>query len=261
MPDALLPIEAFVRDRLATATAPLVVGLCGAQGSGKSTVAAALAERMPDTVVLSLDDLYLPLAERRRLAEVIHPMLKTRGVPGTHDVALGEAILADLRAGRPVKLPRFDKASDDRAPERIWPRVESARLVIFEGWCVGAKPQSDAALENPVNALEGDEDADGGWRRHVNDALRHRYSGLFAADALVLLAAPGFDVVYRWRLQQEHALAAEIAAGRRAGRAMDDDEVARFIQFYQRLTEYILREMPGRADLVVRIDAERKVIA
>ncbi len=261
LPEALAPIEAFVRERLAAAAAPLVIGLCGAQGSGKSTIAAALAERIPDTVVLSLDDLYLAKAERERLAQVVHPLLRTRGVPGTHDVGLGEAVLGDVRAGRPVRLPRFDKAIDDRAPESAWPQVAGARLLIFEGWCVGARPQPDEALEAPVNALERDEDADRRWRRYVNSALADRYPPLFALDALVLLAAPGFEVVSRWRLQQEHALAADIAADRRTGRAMRDDEVARFIQFYQRLTEHILREMPGRADLTVRFDAARKVIA
>ncbi len=261
LPDALAPIEAFVRGRLVEATKPLVIGLCGAQGSGKSTIAALLAERIPDTVVLSLDDLYLPLAERQRLAEKVDPLLRTRGVPGTHDVVLGEAVLADLRAGRPVKLPRFDKAIDDRAPESAWPLSEGARLVVFEGWCVGARPQAEADLGPPVNALERDEDAGGAWRGYVNRALAARYGGLFAVDALVLLAAPGFEVVRQWRTQQEHALAADIAAGHRAGRAMSDDEVGRFIQFYQRLTEHILREMPGRADWVVRLDADRRVIA
>ncbi len=259
--EALAPVEALVRERLAAATAPLVIGLCGAQGSGKSTVGAALAARLPDTVVLSLDDLYLPRAERERLAETVHPLLRTRGVPGTHDVALGEAVLADLRAGRPVTLPRFDKAIDDRAPESTWPLVEGAKLVIFEGWCVGARPQAPVDLVAPLNALERDEDASGVWRRYVNDALAEHYDGLFRCDALILLAAPGFEVVRQWRTQQEHALAADIAAGRRRGRAMSDAEVGRFIQFYQRLTENILRDMPGYADLTVRLDADRRVIA
>ena len=261
LPEALAPIETFIRERLAKAAGPLVIGLCGAQGSGKSTIAAVLAERIPDTVVLSLDDLYLKRAERERLAEVVHPLLRTRGVPGTHEVALGEAVLADLRAGRPVKLPRFDKATDDRAPESTWPNVETARLVIFEGWCVGARPQPDGAMKAPVNALEREEDVDGVWRRYVNRRLADQYCALFAVDALVALAAPAFEVVRQWRTQQEHALAADIAAGRRNGRAMSDEEVGRFIQFYQRLTEHILREMPERADLVVRLDAGRGVIA
>jgi D-glycerate 3-kinase len=256
-PDALPSIEAFVRRRLATATAPLVVGLCGAQGSGKSTIASALAERIPDTVVLSLDDLYIPKARRGGA----HRLLETRGVPGTHDTALGEAVLDAFRNGRPFVLPRFDKATDDRFPASGWPHVANVRLMIFEGWCVGAEPQSPADLVEPVNALERDEDTDGSWRRLVNTALGGAYRNLFELDALVLLAAPGFEVVRRWRTQQEHALAADIAAGRRMGRAMSDGEVDRFIQYYQRLTQHILREMPSRADLVVRLDADRKVVA
>ncbi len=261
LPDALLPIEAFVRARLAEATAPLIIGLCGAQGSGKSTVAEALAERIPNTVVLSLDDLYLTKAERETLAHDVHPLLATRGVPGTHDVALGEAVLNALRAGKPVALPRFDKGRDDRVPAEAWPHVAGARLIVFEGWCVGAVAQADAALTRPVNALEADEDADGVWRRYVNAALRERYPPLFALDALVLLAAPGFDVVRAWRTQQEHQLAADIASGKRTGQAMSDDQVVRFIQFYQRLTQHILTEMPARADLTVRLDADRRVIS
>ncbi len=261
LPDALLPIEAFVRARLAEATAPLIIGLCGAQGSGKSTVTEALAERIPNTVVLSLDDLYLTKAERETLARDVHPLLATRGVPGTHDVALGEAVLNALRAEKPVALPRFDKGRDDRVPTDVWPQVEGAKLVLFEGWCVGAVAQADAALTEPVNTLEADEDADGIWRRYVNDALRERYPPLFALDALILLAAPGFDVVRAWRTQQEHQLAADIASGKRTGQAMSDDQVVRFIQFYQRLTQHILAEMPARADLTVRLDADRWVIS
>lgn len=261
LPEALAPIEAFVRERLAAATAPLIVGLCGAQGSGKSTVAAALAERIPDTVVLSLDDLYLPKADRAQLARDVDPLLATRGVPGTHDIALGEAVLAALRAGKAAALPRFDKGADDRVPPHAWPQVAGARLVIFEGWCVGARAQPDTELTQPVNALERDEDADSIWRRYVNDTLRERYPPLFALDALILLAAPGFDVVRAWRTQQERQLAADIATGKRLGKAMSDEDIARFIQFYQRLTQHILREMPERADLVVRLDADRKVIS
>src|SRR6185437_8649015 len=76
---------------------PLVLGLCGAQGSGKSILARSLADRFASrgrrVAVLSLDDLYLTKAERSRLAQEVHPLLGTRGVPGTHDVALGLQIL------------------------------------------------------------------------------------------------------------------------------------------------------------------------
>ncbi len=236
---------------------PLVLGLCGAQGSGKSTLAAALVDaatrRGLAAAALSLDDLYRTRAERSVLAREVHPLLATRGVPGTHDVALGLDLLVRIEAGEAVCLPRFDKATDDRAPEAQWTAVPgSLDLLVFEGWCVGARPQAAAALVDPVNALEAGEDADGHWRRWVNAELAGDYQRLFARiGVLVLLAAPGFEVVADWRLEQEQA-----GAG-----VMDAGQIARFIQHYERLTRHILAEMPDRADLVIRLDRDRKPLA
>ncbi|WP_313392728.1 kinase [Sphingobium yanoikuyae] len=239
-----------------------VLGLCGAQGSGKSTLAQALQARMRvrgvASAILSIDDLYLTKGEREVLAGSVHPLLRTRGVPGTHDVALGLRVLDALAAGRAVRLPRFDKAVDDRLPEGAWPAAEAGlRLLILEGWCVGARAQEASELDAPVNALERDEDGDGRWRRFVNAALAGDYQTLFGRiDALALLAAPDFEVVQGWRTQQEAALR---AGGGSA--VMNDAQVARFIQHYERLTRHILDEMPARADLVVALDARRGVTA
>ncbi len=248
---------------LATRTkpGPLVVGLCGAQGSGKSTLAAELAARIAHTAVLSLDDLYLARAARIQLACDVHPLLRTRGVPGTHDVGLGLRVLDALDRGLDAPLPRFDKASDDRVPREHWRIARGdTQVLLLEGWCVGARPQTDAALSEPVNALERDEDADGRWRRYVNTALAGDYQRLFARlDQLVLLAAPSFSVVRDWRTQQEHALRA--VAGTTAIGVMDDAELVRFIAHYERLTRHVLEEMPGRADLTIRLDEARRLVA
>lgn len=238
---------------------PLIVGLTGPQGSGKSTLAAqmpaALAAHGRRAAVLSLDDLYLPKAERQRLAREVHPLLATRGVPGTHDVALGAEVLASLGAARETLVPRFDKASDDRLPHAEWARVEGpAEVIVFEGWCVGARPQPPEALAAPVNELERTRDPDGVWRRYANDALAGPYRALFRLIGFqALLLAPGFDVVLGWREQQEHALIARTGAGQ------TDAELAVFIQFYERLTRWIATEMPGRADAVARLGFDREV--
>nr|WP_229664505.1 kinase [Sphingomonas metalli] len=237
---------------------PLVIGLCGAQGSGKSTLAARLAARFPDSAVLSLDDLYLPRAARAALAASVHPLFATRGVPGTHDVALGLDIFARLDAGLPVSLPRFDKAADDRVPAAAWPRAAMpCRLILFEGWCVGARAQADEALARPVNALEASDDRDGAWRYAVNAALAGDYARLFARiDDLVLLAAPDWPTVPRWRREQERAL-----RQRTTGIGiMDEAALIRFVAHYERLTRWILDEMPLRA-LTLRLDAERRLRA
>jgi D-glycerate 3-kinase len=234
-----------------------VIGLCGPQGSGKSTVAAVAAKLVRDQglsgIVLSLDDLYLPHEDRVRLAREVHPLLITRGPPGTHDPQLGLETLAAL--GRPgeVSVPRFDKAADTRRPREAWDRVDGpVDAVIFEGWCVGARPQPAEALVQPVNALERDEDSDGRWRGFVNAQLAGPYAALFATlDRFTFLQPPGFEVVAGWRAEQEDKLRA------RTGGGMAPDEVARFVAHYERLTRWMLAEAPGRADLLFPLGADR----
>ena len=252
---------AMIARTLSQVSDPLtIVGIAGAQGSGKSTLAAAIKTRMKNahvpTALLSIDDLYLTKAERTALARDVHPLLRTRGVPGTHDIGLGVEVISALERGVAAALPRFDKGRDDRAPADTWaPAPADCDVLLFEGWCVGARPQPEQDLVEPINALEAEEDTGGDWRRYVNAALAGAYQDLFARiDRLVLLAAPGFEVVYGWRLEQERDLGARADAN---AKVMDEAALARFIAHYERLTRYILYEMPDRADLVVSLDAER----
>lgn len=258
-------VTALVTSRLpGTVRKPFVLGICGAQGSGKSTLACAMVPPLEASglrvAVLSLDDLYLPRIERRRLAREVHPLLATRGPPGTHDVALGLAVIAALERGEPAPLPRFDKGGDDRMARENWPRApENCDVLLIEGWCVGARAQDEGMLGKPVNALEREKDPSCSWRRYVNAALAGPYQKLFARlDALVLLAAPGFEVVHGWRLQQENDLRSQAGEG---VAVMDGAGIARFIQHYERLTRHMLCEMPARADVVVRLGADRSPVA
>lgn len=246
-----------MRAHLPGARRPFVLGICGAQGSGKSTLAAALvplfgAAGLP-AATLSLDDLYLTRRERAKLAREVHPLFATRGVPGTHDLGLAFGVLDALANRRAAPLPRFDKARDDRAESARWDVAPpDTAILILEGWLVGARPQATAELLAPVNALERDEDVDGTWRRSANAALAGDYQRLFARlDLLVLLAAPDFASVGRWRAEVEHGLRAATGAG------MSDAEIGRFVKHYERLTRHILGEMPERADMVVRLAPDR----
>lgn len=251
------PLSELAAQARAAKGGTAVIGLCGAQGSGKTTIAAAtralLAARGLSAVVLSLDDLYLPKEARARLAAEVHPLLATRGPPGTHDVALGLEVLAGLGGRGPVALPRFDKAADTRRLRGDWPDVQGPiDVVLFEGWCVGARPQPAQALGEPVNALERDEDPDGRWRGFVNTALAAAYPPLFERlDKLALLQAPDFEVVADWRAEQEAKLRARTGAG------LEPDQIARFVAHYERLTRWILKEMPARADWAVRLTEDR----
>ena len=257
------PLRALVHQRRAArGGAFTVIGISGAQGCGKTTLVRALEQRLRGEGLriasLSLDDLYLTRAARQDLAGRVHPLFATRGVPGTHDLALGLATLDALARGEAAPLPRFDKTNDDRAPPSAWPHAPArTQVLLLEGWCLGAAPQAAAALVRPVNALEADEDPAGHWRAHANAALAGPYQALWARlDALVLLAAPDFSVVARWREQQEAGLR---AAGGGAA-VMSPAGVARFIQHYERLTRHILAEMPARAALVLRLGPERELL-
>ena len=263
-----IPLAAWLERAHRANNAPLIVGVCGGQGSGKSTLCSLLCQILESafalrSVTLSIDDIYKTRAERKQLAAEAHPLFATRGVPGTHDVALGMKLLDGLSQqvdGEQTSIPVFDKAADTRAePDRWRTHDGPTDIILFEGWCVGAQAQDDKTLREPVNTLERDEDTDGSWRTAVNEALKNSYAGLFARlDLLVLLEVDDFQRVFEWRQLQEHKLAERLNESDRKGgasSAMNDAEVVRFIMHYERITKHILSEMPDRADLVVHLDA------
>jgi D-glycerate 3-kinase len=261
-----LPLAAWLREVRGDDPRTRVVGVCGAQGSGKSTFCRLLGTVMgaafdEATVALSIDDIYETRERREQLAREVHPLFVTRGVPGTHDVDLGLTTirrLVSLGDDETVALPVFDKAVDTRLPPERWKRHRGpVDTLLFEGWCVGAVPESDAALLEPINRLESEEDPGGVWRRAVNEHLRGEYQTLFALiDVLILLRVDGMHRVFEWRRLQEHKLAETAAADPKGGdtRIMSDEQVDRFIMHYERLTRHILAEMPARADIVLDLD-------
>ena len=234
-----------------------VVSVAGAQGSGKTTLALALQRLLQEqyaigAVTLSLDDFYLTREERHRLAQDVHPLLSTRGVPGTHDVDWMTRAIDALRQGRSTEIPRFDKAVDDRM-EALQP-VPPAQLVICEGWCWGAVPEPSNRLVSPLNRLEAEKDPDGSWRRYVNRRLED-YQPLFENDCHIFLQVPSTEAVFQWRWQQEQEL--RLQAGE-AGRVMNEQQVRDFIQYYERITRWMLETSPSRADVCVTLDDDHR---
>jgi len=245
--------------RLPTRRAPLLVGLSGLQGSGKSTLARQLAAaanaRGVPTQVLALDDFYFGRRDRARLARNVHPLLATRGVPGTHDLALLARTLDALRNPTGAsRIPRFDKGRDTRVPPSRWRRIAAApRLILIEGWCIGVPAQATGELGRALNNLERTEDSDGRWRAWVNAQLADRYTRIWRRfDALVVLAAPDFEIVARWRDEPERAL-----RRRGAPQAMSRSTLRRFLMHYERLSRHALRTLPALADVLVALDETR----
>lgn len=255
----------FVADRLdealALTSAIPVYGLAGLPGTGKSTLAAqmaALAATRGITVAtISIDDFYFGRRQRQVLARRVHPLLASRGPPGTHELPLALSTLEVLRQGGSVALPRFDKLADTRLPPSRWRQAGTPRLVVFEGWFLKTPPQAPTELVAPINTLERDEDPDGRWRRFCNGALADYATLWRQLDWLTWLQPPGFEVVPDWRWQQECRLQAD----RPQATGMDRAGVGRFMQLFERVGRQALRTLPARADRVIELDAGRRPLS
>jgi D-glycerate 3-kinase len=249
---------------------PLFVGINGCQGSGKSTLSAYIAQHLLSTyslyvVVMSLDDFYLCQKERNRLADDIHPMLKKRGVPGTHDTQRLIRVISALKAKvSPISIPKFNKAADEPYTEKNWQVIDKpVDIVILEGWCWGVPAQDEAELSEPINPLEKQKDSDGVWRAYVNKQLKQYYQPLYQHfDYWVALQAPSFDYVYRWRLEQEQKLALTLNSTGKSTEplaVMSAENILDFIQYFQRLTEHGIKTLPLFADTTFFLDKNRRI--
>ena len=264
------PLARSLAEHQKGAQRPVLAALNGCQGSGKTTIsdylcAALTQEYGLHAVALSLDDFYLGHAERQALANAVHPLFATRGVPGTHDIALLRGTLEQLLDPdrvAPVMFPRFDKATDDRRPTSQWGSVVApVQMVLLEGWCLGAVAQAPGILSQPINTLEAEEDPTGSWREYSNDKLRLEMQLLYPlVDQWIMLQAPSFDCVFEWRREQERKLAATLAPGQ-INQVMDDKALRRFTQHYERITRDCLADLPRKVNHLYTLNEQRQVTA
>lgn len=252
--------------------APQIIGINGSQGSGKSTLGDYLCSMVAErhdvvAICLSMDDFYLTRSQRITLAREIHPLLASRGLPGTHDIDLAISTINSLKSGQDETLiTRFDKSTDDRCDISDCDKVSGpVGLIILEGWCFGALPSSEESLNTAINLFEKQTDPDGICRRYVNKALSGDYQELFAmVDRLVMLRAPSFDVVFQWRLEQEQKMIAQLKRTKpciSGSGVMSEQQIFEYIQNFQRITEHCLVEMPSRVDHLFELDQNRNVSA
>lgn len=260
------PLTEQIFSRFTQHDGAFFVGINGCQGSGKSTLTDYLAEYLTTTyqlttVVMSLDDFYLTGAKRQQLAREVHPLLATRGVPGTHDIAALKQILKQLKTKQiGFTIPRFNKATDEPYPESQWPIIDTpADIILLEGWCWGVKPQTDEQLAAPVNELELKHDTDGLWRHYVNQQLKSYYQPLYKAmDFWLALQAPSFDCVYKWRLEQEKKLQAR-NINLPNSKVMGSAGVLNFTQYFQRLSVQACNTISQSADAIFYLDHNRNI--
>jgi D-glycerate 3-kinase len=264
--DYFQPLAERIFSQFSKSSRPYFVGINGCQGSGKSTLTDYIGEYLTKThklniVVMSLDDFYFTGEKRQELSRDIHPLLATRGVPGTHDMAMLENTLIKLKAKETgFTIPRFNKATDEPYPQEQWQVIEKPiDIILLEGWCWGVKPQTAEQLISPVNELELKHDKNGAWRNYVNQQLQQYYQPLYEQmDFWLALQAPSFDCVYKWRLEQEEKLKAN-NQGLSNSKIMQSDGILNFTQYFQRLSVQACNTISQSADAIFYLDYARNI--
>ncbi len=262
----LIPL-CFWINKKADKKRPYFVGLAGGQGTGKTTISSLVKIILTkyfklNVFRISIDDFYKTRKERIDLSKNIHPMLLTRGVPGTHDINM---ILNFFRKAKSkkfvkVKLPTFNKAIDDRFSKKYWSDLKNKPdVIIFEGWCVGAKPEKNNTLKKTINSSEKARDQKQIWRKYVNQQLKSKYKKLYSQlNCLIFLKATNFSLLQKWRLKQERKLWLKSKKNSNL-KIMSKGDVINFMQTYQRITQNMFKYMPKYASIILNLNSNHQI--
>ena len=262
----LIPLCFWISNK-ANKKKPYFVGLAGGQGTGKTTISSLIKIILTKYFKLkvfriSIDDFYKTRKERTNLSKRVHPMLLTRGVPGTHDInmMLNFFRKAKSKNFKRIKLPTFNKAIDDRFSKKYWYDLRNKPdVIIFEGWCVGAKPEKNITLKKTINSMEKAKDQKQIWRKYVNQQLKSKYKNLYSQlNCLIYLKAKNFSLLQKWRLKQERKLWLKSKKNLNL-KIMSRKDVINFMQTYQRITQNMFRYMPRYASIILNLNTNHQI--
>jgi D-glycerate 3-kinase len=262
----LIPISQWIFKKV-NKKKTLIIGLAGGQGSGKTTVSSILSIILKkffklNVFVISIDDFYKTRKGRRMLSKKKHPLLMTRGVPGTHDINLMLSFFKRIKSKKfkSLEVPRFNKAIDDRYSKSLWYKIKTKPdVVIFEGWCVGARAQSSNQLKKPINFLEKVYDQETKWRIHVNNQLKTKYKKLFnQIDGLLYLKVKNFNLLRKWRLKQERKLWVK-TKNKKNLKIMSSSDIINFMQSYQRITEQMFKDALKSSSIIMNLNSNHQI--
>ena len=262
----LIPLCFWINSK-ADKKKPYFVGLAGGQGTGKTTTSSLIKIILIkyfnlNVFRISIDDFYKTRKERISLSKRVHPMLLTRGVPGTHDInmMLNFFRKSKIKKFKRFKLPTFNKAIDDRFEKKSWYDLkEKPDVIIFEGWCVGAKSEKNNTLKRTINIMEKTKDKKQIWRKYVNDQLKSKYKKLYSQlNCLIYLKAKDFSLLQKWRLKQERKLWVKSKKNSKT-KIMCKEDVLSFMQTYQRITQNMFRYMPKYASIIINLKSNHQI--
>ena len=236
--------------------------LSGSQGIGKTTLIKILEKNFEKyykkkILTLSLDDFYFNKKERLQLSNSIHPLLITRGVPGTHNInEIFEIIKKFKKNQYPLKIPLFDKLTDRRKRNKKIVK-KKADILIFEGWCCGCPPINKNYLYKNINFIEKKYDKNYLWRNYYNNLLIKEYSRMFKKfDKMIYLKPPSFKQILKWRTKQEKDL---LKKNKKIKKGMNMKQIAVFIQHYEKITKWMIKTLPKKADLTVYVNKNQRI--
>ena len=237
--------------------------IAGPQGIGKTTILKIIKkvfkkEFKKEILSLSLDDFYYDPIKRNNLSKKIHPLLNTRGVPGTHDVNYLQSVVNKFTKSKyPIEIPIFDKLNDKKERKKIIIK-KKCDILILEGWCVGCPPLNQKYLIKDINLLEKKMDTNKIWRYYYNNQLKLNYKKLFSQfDSIIYFKNSSFSHVLKWRLKQENRLRKIIGNNKFVGMSKDDIKI--FIQYYEKITKWMMKVMPKKANLTIFVDINQKI--
>ena len=260
-----IPMSFWIEKKYKQKGKTLFLGFSGAQGSGKTTISKILKIILKnffnrEICISSIDDFYKTLKDRKKMSDMIHPLFKTRGVPGTHDINLAKIFFnkLNMKNFKKLKIPKFDKSTDDRLKSKYFLYLKKKpEIVIFEGWCVGAKPQTNSLIQRSVNILEKKEDKNLMWRKYVNNKLKKEYKHFFSMiDHFIFIKIPSFNMVFKWRFLQEKKLRFNSKSNKKI---MTYNEIKRFIMFYQRITLQMMKDLSKSASMVMLLKKNHSI--
>ena len=132
-------------------------------------------------------------------------------------------------------------------------------VIIFEGWCVGAKSEKNNTLKKTINSLEKAKDQKQIWRKYVNNQLKSKYKNLYSQlNCLIYLKAKNFNLLQKWRLKQERKLWIKNKVKSNL-KIMSRGDVLNFMQTYQRITQNMFRNMPKYATIIFNLNANHQI--